>query len=205
MNFLLAGRDTTACALSWLTYCLLTHPDEAAIVQREIDARLPDGGEATATYETFKDMPALEAAIFEALRLFPSVPADFKRCIKSDRLPDGSVVPAGAGVGWYPYVMARLETLWGPDAGQFRPARWRREDGTINKPSPFLYPVFNAGPRTCLGKEMAVLEAKVMASLLFKRFRLELVPGHCVTYEATLQLPMKNGLRVTLVPRSGAR
>jgi cytochrome P450 len=52
---------------------------------------------------------------------------------------------------------------------------------------------------------MAVLEAKVMASLLFKRFRLELVPGHRVTYEATLQLPMKNGLRVTLVPRSGAR
>jgi long-chain fatty acid omega-monooxygenase len=60
---------------------------------------------------------------------------------------------------------------------------------------------FNGGPRTCLGKDLAYLQMKSIASAVLLRHSVELVPGHKVEQKMSLTLFMKNGLRVQVKPR----
>ena len=103
-------------------------------------------------------MRYLHAALTESLRLYPSVPADFKQAVEADYLPTGQYVPRGTKVMYVIYAMGRMESVWGPDACQYRPERWLDDDGNFRHESPFTFPAFNAGPRLCLGKEMAYLQ-----------------------------------------------
>lgn len=68
-------------------------------------------------------------------------------------------------------------------------------------PSPYEYPAFNAGPRTCLGRGLAELEGVYVLVGVLMRYRIELVEGHKVEYGNSLTLPMQHGLKVRLHER----
>jgi cytochrome P450 len=57
------------------------------------------------------------------------------------------------------------------------------------------------GPRLCLGKPMAFLEAKTLLCMLLPRFKLRVVPNHDITPRLTVIYQMKHGLQVTCEPR----
>ncbi len=63
----------------------------------------------------------------------------------------------------------------------------------------YKYVTFNAGPRLCLGRGLALMEAKLLLSMIFQQFTLELVPNQEITYLVTVTLMCKNGIR--MVPR----
>jgi len=46
----------------------------------------------TYSYDELHDMHYLHAAISEALRLYPPVPANKKTCLNDDIMPDGTIV-----------------------------------------------------------------------------------------------------------------
>lgn len=81
-----------------------------------------------------------------------------------DTLPDGTPVKRGARVFYAIYAMGRMVSVWGPDAAEFKPERWVTAEGRLRAESPFKFPVFNAGPRLCLGKDMAYLQARTGSS-----------------------------------------
>jgi cytochrome P450 len=58
------------------------------------------------------------------------------------------------------------------------------------------WPAFNGGPRTCLGQNLATLEALIAIIHLVKTYRFKLAPQKDITYQISLTLPMKNGLKV---------
>jgi cytochrome P450 len=58
-----------------------------------------------------------------------------------------------------------------------------------------------AGPRICLGKDMAYLQMKVVAASLLRLFKFTVVPGHVVTYRSTIVFTMKHGLQMTVERR----
>jgi fatty acid omega-hydroxylase len=64
-----------------------------------------------------------------------------------------------------------------------------------------MFMAFNAGPRICLGKDLAYLQMKSVAAAVLLRYRLSPVPGHRVEQKMSLTLFMKNGLKVFLQPR----
>ena len=69
---LLAGRDTTAGALSFTFQELSSHPEIVQKLRREV---LKTVGSAEApTYEDLKNMPYLQHCMNETLRLYPGVP-----------------------------------------------------------------------------------------------------------------------------------
>ncbi|KAG0370331.1 Protein kinase alk2 [Mortierella sp. AD032] len=116
LNFTIAGRDTTAQALSWMFYLLNRDGTDKEILKtliKEVDDVL-DG--ELPTYETHKQQKYAEACFNEALRIFPSVPRNLKLCVKDDILPDGTKMYAGEWFTWSSYVMGRSEKIWGPDA-----------------------------------------------------------------------------------------
>ena len=86
---------------------------------------------------------------------------------------------------------------------EFRPERWLSPEGDKFDPTKdgYKFVAFNAGPRTCLGKDLAYLQMKSVASAVLLRYQLSLVPGHRVEQKMSLTLFMKKGLRVYLQPR----
>ncbi|KAK7300965.1 hypothetical protein RJT34_11819 [Clitoria ternatea] len=211
LNFILAGRDTSSVALSWFFWLLINHPKVEDKIINEIITVLSDtrGNDHRRWVEDPLDfgeadrLVYLKAALAETLRLYPSVPQDFKQAIADDVLPDGTVVPAGSTVTYSIYSAGRVETIWGEDCAEFKPERWLSVRGDRFEPPKdgFKFVAFNAGPRTCLGKDLAYLQMKSVAAAVLLRYRLSLVPGHRVEQKMSLTLFMKNGLRVFLHPR----
>lgn len=216
LNFVLAGRDTSSVALSWFFWTLMQRRDierkllgEIASVLRE--TRGPDSSswvENPLEYDELERLVYLKAALAETLRLFPSVPEDSKYVVADDVLPDGTAVKAGSTITYSIYSAGRMEAIWGEDCLEFKPERWLMAcDGGRSvqfEPSmdKYRFVAFNAGPRTCLGKELAYLQMKTIASAVLLRHRLEPMAGHHVQQKMSLTLFMKKGLRVHVRPRN---
>ncbi|KAH8509375.1 hypothetical protein H0E87_011217 [Populus deltoides] len=175
VSFTLAGRDSTSAALIWYFWLLSQNPE----VEKEILREIKDKSESP-VYEEVKDMVYTHASLCESMRLYPPVPLDSKVAMQDDVLPDGTVVKKGMRVSYHPYAMGRLEMLWGPDWEKFKPERWLQGAGdgvnTNGKWSfvgrdPYSYPVFQAGPRICLGKDMAFLQMKRVVAGILRRFK----------------------------------
>ncbi|XP_052186567.1 cytochrome P450 86A1-like [Diospyros lotus] len=212
LNFVLAGRDTSSVALSWFFWLVMNNPrverkiiDEITAVLRETRGEDPRKWvEDPLVFDEADRLVYLKAALAETLRLYPSVPEDFKYVVYDDVLPDGTRVPAGSTVTYSIYSVGRMETIWGEDCMEFRPERWLSAGGDRFEPPKdgYRFVAFNAGPRTCLGKDLAYLQMKSVASAVLLRYRLSAVPGHRVEQKMSLTLFMKNGLRVYLHPRA---
>ena len=95
LNFLLAGRDTTAQAMSWCLFLLM----QSERVQEKVRSEIAEvcGAEGL-DYEKLNKLRYLDATLRESLRLYPSVPLDAKVVASADTLPDGTRVPRGAAL-----------------------------------------------------------------------------------------------------------
>ncbi|KAI7991492.1 Cytochrome P450 94A2 [Camellia lanceoleosa] len=150
------------------------------------------------------------ASLSESMRLYPPVPVDGKQAADDDVLPDGTVIKKGMRVSYHPYAMGRSEKLWGSNWAEFRPERWlEMRDAAAGKWSfvardPYTYPVFQAGPRICLGKDMAFLQMKRVVSGVLRRFKV--VPafeeGVKPVFMAHLTSKMKGGFPVRIEERA---
>jgi cytochrome P450 len=171
VSFLLAGRDTVSSALTTLFMLLSKNPAVAAAMRAEA------GGDSTpVTYEHLKGLHYTHAVLYENMRLFPPVQFDSKFCAAADVLPDGTYVSGGTRVTYHPYAMGRMPRIWGADHGEFRPDRWLTGAGGSFVPeSLYKYPVFQAGLRVCLGKELAITEMKAVSVAVVRAFDVEVV------------------------------
>ncbi|KAG0613124.1 hypothetical protein M758_6G078900 [Ceratodon purpureus] len=214
LNFIIAGRDTTAVTLSWFVYLLGNNPDVADKIYEElhllekgvnVNESLPlnekiNQYSSLLSYDVLSKLQYLHAAITETIRLYPAVPQNPKGILADDILPDGTVLKKGGLVSYVPYAQARMTDVWGADANEFRPERWLK-DGMFIPESPFKFNAFQAGPRICLGKDSAYLQMKMVAAVLCHFFKFQLVPGHPVKYRMTATLVMNQGVQVFVTRR----
>jgi len=196
-NFMLAGRDTTMCTIAWCLHMIMDRPDVETALLDEMEKVVANHVDGDCTFDEANRLEYMHAFISETLRLYPVVPRDSVYAEGDDILPDGTRVRAGDVIIYHPYLFGRNELIWGEDALVFKPERWL--DGT--KITPYMYPVFNAGPRNCLGKPVAYLEVKLLLVALLARFRFVRDETCEIHYRNSITLPMKNGLRVYLHPR----
>lgn len=200
VSFLLAGRDTVASALTSFFWLMAENPNAQLAIRVEAD-RILGSGKDFKSFEQMQELHYLQAAIYESMRLYPPIQFDSKFCVEDDVLPDGTFVKRGTRVTYHPYAMGRTEEIWGSDCSEFKPERWLK-DGVFLPQNPFKYPVFQAGLRVCLGKEMAMVELKSVALSLLRRFEIELAappqyrtprfsPGLTATFSGGLPVLMK--------------
>ncbi|KAF6260759.1 cytochrome P450 [Scenedesmus sp. NREL 46B-D3] len=203
INFIIAGRDTTAQAVSWTLYELLQHPEvEQQLLQElhEVLGALPAGSSSRQavhpSYEQIRQLRFTRACFLEALRLHPSVPENIKYAVRAGTLPDGSFIPAGGQLLYSPYVVNRSKTFWGADAEAVTLV------GAPQHALAYSYLSFHAGPRLCLGQRLAEIEGVYVLAGLLARFKFSQVqPGARVGYVFSTSLPMKQGLLVTVEER----
>ncbi|CAH9142715.1 unnamed protein product, partial [Cuscuta epithymum] len=207
VNFILAGRDTSSVALSWFFWLLNQTPEVEERIIAEICQILNSRGKNHITKkgygktpifepEDIKKMDYLQAALSEALRLYPSVPVDHKEVLQDDIFPDGTVLKKGTKVIYAIYAMGRMESLWGKDCREYKPERWLR-DGRFTSESAYKFAAFNGGPRLCLGKDFAYYQMKFAAASILCRYHVTVVKNHPVVPRMALTLYMKYGLKVT--------
>jgi len=182
---LVAGHETSANALTWLSYLLAQHPDTAAGIRAEADAVL------AGRVPTFDDLPRLGAALHavqEAMRLYP--PAWMvDRVALADDSYHGLPIPKGTLFAVYLYGLHHDAKHW-PEPAAFRPARFA--PGQERPVQPYTYIPFGGGPRLCVGMQFALTEMQLVTLELLRQFELEPVPG---------QPPVKLQPLITLRPK----
>ncbi|KAK3352443.1 cytochrome P450 [Lasiosphaeria hispida] len=184
LNVLLAGRDTTACCLSWTLRLLVRHPAVMERLRHEVQTVM--GDLTSPTREQIRAMPFLASVVKESLRLYPPVPLNNREAVRTTILPTGGgpdgtrpiMVRKGEMVVFSQYVNSRRKNIFGQDADNFRPERW--ETGELNDVGWGYFP-FIGGPRQCLGEDFALMEVSYTIVRLLQTFRtIELPVGEKV-------------------------
>jgi cytochrome P450 len=168
MTMLLAGHDTTALALSYTLYLLSEHPDARETHLAEVDEVV---GTEHPSAAHVRKLTYTDRVLSESMRLYPPVYAIFREPQVDVKL-GGYRVPAESAVMLPQWVVHRSARYW-DDPDQFDPSRWEPEH-RADRPL-FTYFPFGGGPRHCIGKQFADLEAKLVLAALGKRFSMEYV------------------------------
>ncbi|KAL8158490.1 hypothetical protein V2J09_000027 [Rumex salicifolius] len=203
ISFLLAGRDTVASAITVFLLLVAQNPKIESKIREEMDRVLgSENPTQLPSFDQLKELHYLHAAMHEALRLYPPVQIDSKYALVDDVLPDGTQIRKGDKVSFHPYAMGRMPQIWGPDCLEFKPKRWLDKQGVFKPVSLFKYPVFQAGFRVCLGKEMALMTVKIVCLSLVRLFDIRLVgPIGIPQFVPGLTATLKGGLPVVVRER----
>lgn len=95
LNLIIAGRDTTAQALSWTFFHLM---QEGQKVQEPVKKELADAG--AVDWDTWRTLTQTNALFMEGLRLHPSVPKNLWYALDDDVIPGGPMIKKGDYVLW---------------------------------------------------------------------------------------------------------
>ncbi|KAF9406477.1 hypothetical protein BGZ94_003092 [Podila epigama] len=198
LNFMIAGRDTTASLLTWTLWELGQNPDVKEKLYNEIIEDL--GPNTVPSYAEIKKLKYQKQVVNEVLRLHPPVPFNLRQSVEEDVLPNGYYVPANCPVAYSAYVTHRMPELWGEDSLVFDPDRWGPE--RVSKIRPFMFVPFHAGPRICLGQNFAYTEAQITLTRLLQRYDIVAKEGFEAKPMGDIVLFSSNGVEMYLKPRS---
>ncbi|MGH3887862.1 MAG: cytochrome P450 [Pseudonocardiaceae bacterium] len=180
MSLLFAGHETTASATAWVLYWLGRDERTRHDVIAELAATSNDGSDPA-------QVPLLHAVIQETLRLAPPAIIAGKRMLPVDGELLGKPLPAGTIVTPCIYLAHHQPDLF-PDPIRFNPSRFLG-----NRVARQHYFPFGGGTRHCLGRELAMLEVRMITAAVLRRCQL-----HCVNFEAGV--PELRGPAMTLAP-----
>jgi cytochrome P450 len=166
LSLVLAGLDTTGSGLFFCLDLLARHPDSQRLVREEVQAAFGDG-EISPT-DLPRQLPYTLAAVQEALRLYPPVWFLGREAVITTTVMGHPVAP-GDIVLTSPYVIHRHPGHWNePD--QFRPERFLKQP--VAGPGSHLFMPFGIGPRTCVGRWLALYEMSLALAALVQKHHL---------------------------------
>jgi cytochrome P450 len=194
VSILLAGFETTGHLIPWVLGLLLQNPDSLRKLRNEIDSELK--GAVPSAEDAFR-LGYLNSVFDETLRLYPSAWAWTKRSLGEDRLGEVQI-KKGEILFVSPYLVHRDPSLW-TDPDRFNPDRWTSELRDQNKGAYFP---FGLGPRTCVGKHFALLEAKLIVIRILQGFDFDFIGEHALEPHFQITLGLKIPLQVRIRQRS---
>jgi cytochrome P450/nitrite reductase/ring-hydroxylating ferredoxin subunit len=200
MTMLVAGEDTTAYELGWAVHQLCDSPESVMELRREADELLGTS-DVAGDIETANKLIWAGAVANETMRLRPVTPVVVILEAKVETVVGDLLVPEGTRV----FVLTRPAT-GDPDhfvePHAFRPRRWLGETAGAHDISAHI--PFGSGPRICPGRVLALLEMKLLLSMLYRNFNVERVGGAEGVRENFAFTMSPVGLKVRLRRRSRA-
>ncbi|MFN6483732.1 MULTISPECIES: cytochrome P450 [unclassified Nostoc] len=190
-TLMLAGHETTANSLSWTWLLLAQNPEVREKLELELNqvlqGKLP-------TLEDLGQLVYTQQIIKESMRLYPPVPLMGREAAVDTEIGDCKI-PQGMAIMISQWVMHRHPKYFeNPEA--FQPERWTQE---FEKQLPKgVYIPFGDGPRICIGKGFAQMEAALLLATIAQRFQMDLVPGYPIVPQPSITLRPENGLKVQL-------
>ena len=169
VSTMFAGHHTSSATSAWTLTELLRHPEHMRAVRDEIDALYADGREVS--HQALREMPRLENAIKETLRLHPPLIMLLRTALE-DFTYNGTVIDKGSLVAVSPAISHRDPDCFA-DPTRFDPDRYddrRAED----KREPWAWIPFGGGPHRCLGANFAIMQLKAIFSIMLRSYEFEL-------------------------------
>ena len=190
-TLMLAGHETTANALSWTWMLLSKHPDVRSKLQTELNQVLAGRSPSV------EDIPQLQytnMVIKESMRLYPPV-SIFGREAARDCTIGEYAVPEGCLIQISQWVMHRHPRYFeNPEV--FQPERWKND---LEKRLPRgVYIPFGDGPRICIGKGFALMEAVLLLATIAQKFQLDVLPDFPIVPEPSITLRPASGIKVRM-------
>lgn len=147
-------------------------------------------------YQPVRDvnsLPYLDKVVKECVRMLPSVPSTVRVALKDEVVPLSKSYKRADGKGTYNSIVIPKghelfiplnciqfsKEIWGEDADDFNPDRWDNlPSSVINAKMPPGHTfAFLSGPRSCIGKQLAIQETQVLLAHLLLKFKYDVVPG----------------------------
>ena len=170
VSTMFAGHHTSAGTAAWTLVELLRAPHLLKRVVEELGAIYHDGRDVS--YQALREIPHLENAVKEALRLHPPL-IWLPRTALVDFPYADCVVPKGTIVAMSTALSNKDPDCF-PAPERFDPDRFappREEDAK----HPWAYVPFGGGRHRCLGANFAMMQQKAIFSVLLRRFEFELI------------------------------
>lgn len=194
LTMILSGHDTSSTLLTWTIYQLCRHPEVEAELRSEIERVV---GHRTPRLHDLANLTYASQVLDESMRVYPPFWSINRKSVADDRFGD-LTIPAGSVVILSPYFTHRHPDFW-PDPERFDPDRFHpRFEGT--RPKYAFFP-FGGGPRVCIGKELATLEATIALVMLLQRFDFHLPADRVVKPKPAVVLRPREGLPLRVVSR----
>ena len=193
--FLLSGHETTSSTVSYILYLLSVYPAILSRLRAEDNDILgPDHSQAATRISSdphlLSKLPYTTAAIKESMRFFPAA-STTRSGEPSFTITDpcsGLHYPADPStLIWLVSHAYHHDPAFWPRANEFLPERWLAKEGKELYPKQGAWRPFEHGPRACIGKELSVLELKIVLCLIARRFELR------TAYEELDAKEMKTG------------
>jgi len=179
---IVAGSDTTSTVLASLFYYLLLNPGAYKRLQEEVDSVFKDGEELLDAVK-LSHMEWLNGCINEALRLQPPAPNGSQRSVdkgKGSKVLGNLVIPEQTQLSLHIYSIHRdARYFHTPEA--FLPQRWFSKGAPAGEHDAAAFIPFSYGPTICVGRNLALMEMRMLLCWVLRRFRFSKAPG--VDYE----------------------
>ncbi|CAN6456184.1 unnamed protein product [Victoria cruziana] len=199
--FFFAGKQTTSNMLTWTTVLLAMHPDWQEAARAEVLQHC--GSRAVPTKDSIHKLKTISMILNESVRLYPPAVAAIRRA-KSDTVLGGYRIPAGTELLIPILAVHHDPRLWGNDASEFNPGRFA--DGVARAAKhPMAFLPFGLGPRTCVGQNLALLQAKVVLAVILQRFSFRLSPSYRHSPSVLMLLYPQHGAPISFKPLDPGR
>ena len=199
LTFLIAGHETTSGMLTFAFSYLLRNPAVLAQAYAEVDRVLP--GDTRPDYAQVAKLEVIERILKEALRLWPTAPsfslAPFEdTVIGAGRERGGWTMRKDRPVNIFTPGVHRFASVW-EDPEAFDIDRWLPEVEAARHAH--AYKPFGNGARACIGRQFAMVEAKIAMATLLRAFSISDPHGYRLKIKETLSIkPDEFFMRVKL-------
>ncbi|XP_069942986.1 cytochrome P450 3A21-like isoform X2 [Cherax quadricarinatus] len=168
--FFAAGYDTMASTLAVLSFLLAKHPMHQQRLRQELQQIIQEEGDIT--YQSIMDAKFLNACVMESLRLYPPAASGERFCTKTYKIPGTKVILHPGDIVIIPFWSLHRDSRYWSEPEMFHPDRFMPENK--GKIISYTHMPFGMGPRNCIAKRFALMEAKVALAKLLLRAELHL-------------------------------
>lgn len=171
-----AGSETTAISLAAVFYHLLRNPSRYHKLMHELDSAISDGTvedrpNNLVTWAESQQLPYLDACIKEAFRLHPAAGLPLERVVPAQGIDIcDEHIAGGTIVGCNAWVIHRRPEIFGDDVDAYRPERWIEAEKEKRKEMEATMFQFGMGARTCIGKNISLMEIYKLVPSFLMRF-----------------------------------
>eukprot|EP01018_Ginkgo_biloba_P026356 Gb_22915 [translate_table: standard] len=191
--FFFAGHETTSTLLTWTMVLLGMHQEWQEQARKEV---VEVCGKDVPHSETINRLKIVTMVLNEALRLYTPAVMLLRHTYKEMKLGNFTI-PANTRLLLPIIALHHDPKLWGEDVYEFKPERFAEGAAKAAK-HPLAFIPFGLGPRTCVGQNFAMLEAKVALAMILQQFSFSLSPSYAHAPTQVLTLQPQHGAQMIL-------